>query len=116
MEKIIFFIFSMFVTSEAFSGYADNLDLNRVYVNSGGLAILGTLVQPPGTCSFYGDYFQFDTKTEAGKSMLSMLLSAKMIKKKVIIWYNESTAPGTDQTSGCTGTTNAVVTAIGVRE
>ncbi len=70
---------------------------------------------PPGnTCSSWGYHFRFDATTPGGKNMLSILLAAKMANKRVNVWYTPSSAPGTDQASGCNAGTAAVLTSIGV--
>ena len=81
---------------------------------------------PPNTCTFYGRSFVFDSTSAGGKQLLSSLLLAltrevvtnagvlTSIRHKVTLWYNDSTAPGTDQTSGCNKGTMAVITSISV--
>lgn len=66
-------------------------------------------------CSYYSRNFTFDATTEAGKNMLSILLAAKMANKKIDIWYQPSSKPGTTHKNGCGGAI-AVVWAIGIAE
>lgn len=114
MKKLILSIVLALVANNAVAGYAEGQDLKRVYVASDGFAYLATSSQPPNTCNFFGEYFRFDVKTDAGKAMLSVLLSAKMAQKKTFIWYNDATSVGTDHSSGCGVGTMSVLTAIGV--
>lgn len=67
------------------------------------------------TCSCYGYNFRFNTATPGGKAMHSNLLTAKASDKEVLIWYDASTTPGTNNTNGCTWDTLAVTSGIGIR-
>lgn len=68
------------------------------------------------TCNYYGRHFYIDATNDGGKNMLSILLAAHLSGKKVDIWYRASTAPGTDETDGCTDSTIATITNIGFSE
>ncbi len=69
---------------------------------------------PPQTCSWYGHQFVFDGTTESGKNMLSLLLAAKLANKSVALTYIPSSAPGTDESSGCGEKTMARPTLIDI--
>jgi hypothetical protein len=75
------------------------------------LVTLGiTPVPTAGTCTMYGNYeFIFDAGTAGGKNMYAWLLELKALGKNVSIDYTYSTTPGTNQNSGCTLSTLAVV-------
>lgn len=70
---------------------------------------------PDDTCNYFGRHFQFDATTEKGKNLLTILLAAKMGNKQIDVWYVPSSAQGTDQTSGCTHESMAVVSEIGIK-
>lgn len=117
MNKISLIIFMVCLTvsvnSYAFT-YTYGQAINRLYVQENGYVSFGVSNMPTDTCDFFGFHFTFDTKTDAGKSKLSLLLSAKMSDKSIQIWYDPSTTPGTDNTNGCTNTSVATVVHIGV--
>ncbi len=102
---------------QAFSGYAPNLSIDRYYVDANGFVNFGTTPQPVNTCSNWGEYFRFDASTPGGKNMLATLMSAKLLGKKVIIWYVDVNAAyvDTNQTSGCGAGTMSTLTNIGIR-
>ena len=112
-KVLAIFIFIMTCTS-AYAGFSSDLAVKRVRVFDSGIVYFGTSSQPTDTCSNWGEYFQFDHTTAAGKSMLSTLLSAKASSMKVVLWYVESTVPGTNQENGCTKDALSLVTGIGL--
>lgn len=116
MKRISAFLSLFFLIPKAMAGYVEGQDLNRVYVASDGFAYFGTATQPAATCYYFGEYFRFDIRNDTGKGMLSVLLAAKTAQKKVVIWYNDSTASGSNQTNGCWTNTLSVVTGIGVNQ
>ena len=71
---------------------------------------------PPAgkVCDYFYRHFTFDATTEEGKNMLTILLAAEMSNRKLDIWYTLSTEPDTDNDSGCTPSTMAVVTSLGI--
>lgn len=110
MKNIVFFLIIVFFSLEsAFAGWAGNLKVNRVYTGSSGHTNFGTTTMPSGTCSNWGEFFAFDSKTEGGKNMLSIILAAKVSGQSIDVWFTDSTTPGKDQNSGCAlSTLNAV--------
>ena len=93
--------------------YSSLMTIKRIRVHDHA-TFFGTTVQPPGTCNNWGEFFTFDHKTESGKAYLSLLLTAKATNKGIVLWYKESTAPGTDQSTGCDDLTTAVMIAVGL--
>ena len=67
-------------------------------------------------CSNWGRHFNFDATTEKGKNLLTLLMSAYLSDKRVNVWYNESTLPGTTEQNGCSSGKLAVVEKIGFRD
>lgn len=93
---------------------AGNLDVDRIRVGATS-TYFGVTPAPAGTCSNWGEEFIFDHTTETGKSYLSMLMAAKISKVKIQVWYEVSTAPGTDETTGCTSTTISTISIIALQ-
>lgn len=114
VNQIILMTMMMIFTTTANAGYASGLEVMRMRVHDDGEVYFGTSVQPTGTCSNWGEYFKFNHTTAEGKSLLSTLLSAKASGMKIAVWYVESTAPGTDQSTGCTNDSIALITGIGL--
>lgn len=98
----------------AVADYAYNLTVARVRTHTNGYVYVGVTPQPSGTCSLWGEYWRFDPTTPIGKSLMATLLTAKATGRPIEMWYNASSVPGTDQASGCTDSTLAVLTAIGL--
>lgn len=94
--------------------YASVLTIARLRVHEG-YAQFGTSVQPKNTCSNYGEYFKVDLTTVDGRHFLATLLTAKAADKPIDVWYTTSSAPGTDATNGCNGTTVSVLKAVSIR-
>ena len=80
---------------------------NNVYV--------GLVAPPADTCSTWGEHMVFDPTTDNGKAFLSALLAAQLADRTIDIWYTASSAPGSDQTNGCTGAAIAVLLQIRIR-
>lgn len=96
------------------AAYLGANEITAIY--GAGTISLGVASPPNDTCNYYGYQFKFDATTEAGKNMLSMLLTAQQAGKTVQVWYTPSTNPGTDHNSGCTQAQMAVLTAVGIRD
>jgi len=103
---------SVVLSLNANATFSGGLEIMRVRVHAEGLVLFGASVQPANTCSSWGEYFIFDHTTASGKSLLSTLLTAKASGKTIQVWYINSTAVGTNQTSGCDSATMAKVTGI----
>lgn len=103
-----------FVTPWSVSALYFVTSVKRVYTTEYGITYVGFSAQPPGTCSYWGEYMKFDTTTDAGKNMLSVVIAAKVSKHSVNIWYAESSAPGSTNTDGCNTTTMATLTGVGL--
>jgi len=113
MKKIILTAILLAFSNPSFSGYGGG-EIKRFYVSSDGWVHLGLVSQLPGTCSNWGEHFKFDSTTLGGKNMLSVVMSAKLANKSVNVWYNDTTAPGTNQSNGCKGGVIAILTSIGI--
>jgi hypothetical protein len=116
MKKLFVSMAAVLASSSAFAGYGI-IPIDRYYVDSGGNVYFGTTAAATltGTCSYYIDQFRFNGTTPGGKNMLATLAAAKIAGLSVTVWYTDSTVPGTNQTNGCTDSTMAVPTAIGIR-
>jgi hypothetical protein len=97
-----------FICNAVYAGYAGSLDVNRIRVHENS-TYFATSPQLANTCSNWGEFFKFDHRTETGKAYLSLLITAKTTGQKIQLWYSESTAPGSDQTSGCVDKTLSVI-------
>jgi len=112
MKKIIYTLVFMVISSNVYAGFAAGLDVWRIRVHTSNVVLFGSQTQPANTCNNWGEYFIFDQTTDAGKSLLSTLLTAKASGKLVTVWYADSPTAGTDHTNGCTNNTTAIVTGI----
>ena len=111
MKHFLAFICLVIVGASARAEYAGDLSIYDVMVSSSGEVYVGFTTQPPATCSHWGWYVKFSTDAQGGKNMLSTLLTAHAAGKTVRIWYVDSTAPGTNQTTGC-GNAMAILDAV----
>ena len=96
------------------ANYSGGHEIGRIYVNKFGKVSFGTIPHATNTCDHYNFQFKFDSATEGGKSMLTLLLSAKMSKAKIDVWYESSPSPGSDHTNGCTYSNIANISHIGI--
>jgi hypothetical protein len=94
------------------AGYRGQLQVTAIHGSD--LVYFGTNIQPIGTCSFWGRYFVIDTRYNAGKTMMSMLLVAQSTKARIDVWYTKSPVPNTDQATGCTPDNVSKLTNIGL--
>ncbi len=109
MKKIaaLLLFLGMSMTSNSASLSAGGLTISRLA--TGTVTTVSVTGAPNETCDYWGARFHFESESEAGKNMLSLLMAAYVSGKKVIIWYNSSTAPGTNQSTGCTRETMSTV-------
>ena len=98
----------------AYAGYGAGV-INRFYVSSNGWVYFGLENQLSNTCNYWSEQFRFNTSSAGGSNMLSVLISAKIAGKKVTVWYSNSSAPGSDQTSGCLGDAISTLNGIGIQ-
>lgn len=98
---------------DASAAYVANKAIGRFYI-SGGYVNVQIISAPTDTCVYYLENFRFNANTMEGQAMHSLLIIAKSNNKNITLWYNPSTTPGTNQTNGCTTSTLAVITAIGM--
>ena len=103
----------LLVSTASFADYSGSHTVKRMYIGNDGWVFFGTSPQASETCDYYGLQFKFDSNTKAGKSMLALLLSAKVSQESIDVWYTPSTAAGTDAYSGCKTRTTAESTIIG---
>jgi len=115
MKKYILAGILFLISSSSFAGYTAPSPIKGIYIGKDGMVRFNVEMIAEGTCDFYNYRFAFDGSTPGGKSMLSLLLSAKIANKDVNVWYNPSTTPGTINGEGCTLSTLAQVTNIGLR-
>jgi hypothetical protein len=74
-----------------------------------GYILFGVSSVPPDTCTVGNTWqFAFDPSTPIGKNMFVLMLTAKMTGKQVGFSYSRSTAPGTNETNGCSEWTVSV--------
>ena len=114
MKKLLCFSILLSISSAALADYQANVTIGRVFIANDGHVSFGTTPQAPNTCNYYNVQFTFDSTTDGGKSMLSLLLSARMANTKIDVWYTASTLPGTDWTTGCNGSKMATATLVGL--
>jgi hypothetical protein len=68
--------------------------------------------RPPNVCSWGGGFFVFDATTPIGKNVYAHLLWAKATAKTIRVNYLDSSAPGTDENSGCNLNTISVISDV----
>ncbi|MDR6984488.1 hypothetical protein J2X32_003132 [Rheinheimera pacifica] len=88
--------------------------IKRFYTEASGMTYVGFVAQPPGTCDNWTEHMKFDSTTDGGKNMLSVLIAAKLSERRLDLWYSASDAPGTNNTNGCTQSVMAVLTGVGL--
>lgn len=110
--KFITFAIILLIPATSFAGYVGNVLPSNMF---GAKTIKFGVNNPPSdTCNYYNRHFAFDATTDEGKNILSILLAVMMSGRVVDVWYTASTAPGSNQNSGCKESTMAVVTSIGI--
>lgn len=116
MKKIIIIlvlVLTVLATNKAdASSYAGALTIVRIRVISG-ICYFGVTTPPLNTCSNWTDNFRFSMADANGKTMFNMISLAKLSSKKIEVWYIPSTAPGRDQSGGCTEAAMAIPFGIG---
>ena len=97
-------------TSASASYYGpQSVDRMRVHQNHAMLRVSGS---PPVVCTNYSDQFLIDTSVDYGKQVMAVVLAAQLSGRRIIVWYNDSTAPGTTEANGCTGSAMAKITGV----
>jgi len=114
MFKYYLVIVLCFFSNMLYAGYGTG-EIKRFYAGGDGSVYFGLVTQLPNTCSNWSEHFKFDALTSGGKNMLSVLMSAKLANKRVYVWYTDSSNPGTDQTSGCSGNAISILLNIGIQ-
>ena len=114
MKKLFLSMVALLASSSAFAGYGIGT-VDRFYADDAGWVYFGTTVRLSGTCSYFIDHFRFNGQTAGGKNMLATLMAAKVAGASVHVWFTDSTAPDTNQNTGCNSSTMAVVTGLGIR-
>lgn len=96
----LFTLLLLTCSNAVYSGWEGGLSIKHVRLSKTATFVRFT-TQPANTCSYYGDTVMFYNNEPYADKFLSVLLSAEASKKRVSIWYEDSAAEGTDQTSGC---------------
>jgi len=104
----------LFSSNYAFADYTGGADVQRIYVQDN-WCYIQAIEDIANTCSYFYYRFKFNITTHQGKAMLSVLLMAKALNKKIDVWYNPSAAPGTNETNGCNTETVAEATGIAIQ-
>jgi hypothetical protein len=94
-------------------GYGGSLAVTNLNAGSSGYTF-GTSSQSSGTCSYFGYYFYIPYNAPGASQMYATLLAAKLSGRTINVWYNLSTAPGTNETSGCTIGAMAAAYGVGI--
>lgn len=97
--------------SPASAGYfgPQSVERMRVHETYTMLRISGS---PPNVCTNYGDQLMVDNSVAYGKQVIAVVLAAQLSNRRIVVWYNDSTAPGTTETNGCTGSSLAKITGV----
>lgn len=96
------------VLAQAFFG-PQSVAAFRLHANYGMLRLSAS---PPSTCTNYYDHLHLDTTTQFGKQALTVILTAQTTNRQLYVWYSHSTAPGTNETNGCTLAASAKLTGV----
>jgi hypothetical protein len=112
------FLMTAATSSFAAREYAQTGTVLRILTaDNAGHVLFGVSQIPAHTCNWYSTIqFDLDTTTPNGRTMYALLLLAKATGKPIDINYEDSTAPGTNETNGCGSIPGSisVVYAIGV--
>ena len=104
MNKILL-VSIMLVSLGAYGDWAGNRKIEKIYsFDNGSIGIQFTSIGNMKVCRSWGLHLKFDGATDAGKNMLSLLLSAKISDRFVDVGYTSNTDPsivGKDETEGC---------------
>ena len=101
------------------SAYAQNwhpgqsIERFRIHPNEAFLKLTGS---PPVTCTSHGEQFRVDTTTPLGRQIIAVLLAAQTTNRTVTVWYTNSTAPGTTESTGCTAAASAQITGVALAQ
>lgn len=95
-----FILLALICPKIALSAWEGGLSIKHIRLSKTATFVRFT-TQPANTCSYYGDTVMFYNNEPYADKFLSVLLSAEASKKRVSIWYEDSTAEGTDQSNGC---------------
>lgn len=113
LTTILLTTFLLCSSISAYAGsYKAGLNVTRIRGLGTTTVWVGFDVQPAETCSSYNEHMNFDGTTDVGKQLLATLLAALTGSKTVDVWYDDSSAPGTDQSTGCTSATSALLTGL----
>jgi len=93
--------------------WAGNLEVRRLFNDDRGNVFFGTSSQPAHTCQFFSTYFTFKLTNPPAERLFDTLMAAKLSGSSVDVWYEPSTAPGTNQNNGCTESAVSKLTGIG---
>ena len=96
----------------AADAFAPNLKIVQIRLLSETKVYVRTSPQPDLTCSLWGEYVRVDASDGHGKDVLRALITAYTEHTLVDLWFTPSTAPGSNQNTGCDDTTIAVLTQL----
>ncbi|WP_444902123.1 hypothetical protein ACJJIG_03890 [Microbulbifer sp. SSSA007] len=112
MNKLFLLPIIFLFSGNVYSAYIEGIDIQRVHTKNNGFTYLKIANPPEDTCDWYAEDFRFKSDTEAGKAMLSNILSAHAQSKPVTLWYTPSTGSGTVNET-CTEEKLAEITGVG---
>ena len=98
--------------ADSYAGHMQITTLRAIGTNN---IYVGLALPPSDTCTNFGEHLVFDYTTDNGKAIFSALLAAQAADKDFDIWYSASTAPGSDQSTGCTGAAVSVLHQVRIR-
>lgn len=116
MKKLIIFKILLFICAlpvMANTKFSQG-HIARFYTDNLGMTYVGFVAQPADTCDNWSEHVKFDSTTDGGKNMLTVLIAAKLADRGINLWYFPSQAPGTNQANGCTQEVMAVLAGIGL--
>ena len=117
MNKRIFIgVLMLLFAYEGYAAYAVDITVSRIRSHGNGYTYVNTAgAQPAQTCSNWNAYFKYDHTTETGKQYSSILIAAMAAGRKIDIWYNPSTAIGSDQSNGCDDAAVSDITGVALK-
>ncbi len=111
MKKLILAVLMMgtLFATNANADYKEQVSLEIVAPFASGSVLVSINNPPTGTCEYWSYSLIFDASTSGGDKIYKTLMTALAMKKSVDIWFDPTSAPGTNQHNGCTQDAMAIL-------
>ena len=114
MKRAIVAVFILVLPAMASAGWVQGT-VNAFYVTPDSLRVSVTGAST-GTCSFWGYEFNINKTNANYEDVFAVVVAAHISKVNTTVWFIDSTAVGTTQTTGCTESTMAQITSLGMAD